>query len=225
MSPSPIDFGDLRRTTPIDDAFGLGRGRPVDRHYIEGFLERHAADVRGRVLEVGEDAYTRRFGGERVTRSDVLHADASNPQATIVADLADGRGLPDAAFDCFVCTQTLTYVFDLPRAMATIARILAPGGVLLLSVPGISQLSPYDHARWGEHWRFTVDSLTRLLGDAFGGGGGGGGANVEVESHGNVLAAAAFLYGLATCDLDLAELDARDERYPLIVTGRARRAA
>ena len=47
------DLGDLRRLTPIDSGFGLGRGNPVDRHDIEDFLRRHAADIRGRVLEVG----------------------------------------------------------------------------------------------------------------------------------------------------------------------------
>ena len=75
-STATLDLGDLRRLTPIDSGFGLGRGKPVDRHYIEDFLRRHAADIRGRVLEVGEDAYTVEYGGARVTRSDILHADA-----------------------------------------------------------------------------------------------------------------------------------------------------
>jgi len=56
---STIDLGDLRRITPIDSGFGLGRGKPVDRHYIEDFLARNRDDIRGRVLEVGEDTYTR----------------------------------------------------------------------------------------------------------------------------------------------------------------------
>lgn len=211
----PIDFGDLRRLEPVDASFGLGRGRPVDRHYIEGFLARHAADIRGRVLEVGDDAYTRRFGGDRVATSDVLHVEPSHPGATIVADLTDAPSIGDARFDCVVCTQTLTYVWDLPRALRTIRRILAPGGVLLVSVPGISQTSPHDEAHFGEWWRFTAQSLGRLLGDAF------GPANADAEAHGNVLAATAFLQGLAVEDLTIAELDHRDPRYPLLVTGRA----
>lgn len=61
MNPDrePIDFGNLRRLSPIDAAFGGGRGKPIDRHYIEGFLQRHAADVQGCMLEVGSDDYTR----------------------------------------------------------------------------------------------------------------------------------------------------------------------
>ena len=200
-------------------AFGLGRGKPVDRHYIEAFLRRHAADIRGRVLEVGEDAYTVEFGGARVNRSDILHADDSNPRATLIGDLADGGTLPSAAFDCFICTQTLTYIYDVQRAVRTIHRLLAPGGVLLATVPGISQMSPYDRDRWGEYWRFTAQSLGRLLGEAF------GSAHVEVEAYGNVLASTAFLQGLCAGDLSAGELDHRDQRYQMLVAGRAVKAS
>ena len=214
-STATLDLGDLRRVTPIDSGFGLGRGKPVDRHYIEDFLSRHGADIRGRVLEVGEDAYTVEYGGARVTRSDILHADASNPRATLIADLADGGVLPSDSFDCFICTQTLTYIYDVQRAVKTIHRILAPGGVLLATVPGISQMSPYDRDRWGEYWRFTAQSLGRLLGEAF------GAANVEVEAYGNVLASTAFLQGLCAGDLSRDELEHRDQRYQMLVAGRA----
>jgi SAM-dependent methyltransferase len=217
-SHSTLDLGDLRRLTPIDSGFGLGRGKPVDRHYIEGFLRRCAGDIRGRVLEVGDNSYTREYGGARVTRSDILHADESNPQATLIGDLADGNGLPGESFDCFICTQTLTYIYDVRRAVATIHRLLKPGGVLLATVPGISQMSPYDRDRWGEYWRFTAQSLGRLLGESFGSG------QVEVEAHGNVLASTAFLQGLCVDDLSNDELDHRDQRYQMLVAGRAVKA-
>ena len=214
-SSAAVDLGDLRRVTPIDSGFGLGRGKPVDRHYIEGFLQRHAADIRGRVLEVGEDAYTVRYGGPRVASSDILHVDASNPRATLIGDLAEANDLPSGTFDCFICTQTLTYIYDVQRAVATIHRILGPGGVLLATVPGISQMSPYDRDRWGEYWRFTAQSLGRLLGESF------GSEHVEVEAHGNVLASTAFLQGLCVDDLRPDELDHRDQRYQMLITGRA----
>ena len=209
----PIDFGELRRLDPVDAGFGGGRGRPIDRHYIEGFLARHAAAVHGRVLEVAEDRYTRRFGGDRVSASEVLHRDASNPRATFIGDLADGATLPSGHFDCFICTQTLQYVFDVRRAVATVHRMLKPGGVWLLTVPGISQISPYDRDRWGEHWRFTPQSVKRLLAEAF--------SDFEVRAFGNVLAATGFLQGLACEDLTADELDHVDDRYPMLVTARA----
>ncbi len=218
-APLAIDLGDLRRVTPIDSGFGVGRGKPVDRHYIESFLRQHAVDIRGRVLEVAEDRYTEQFGGSRVTERDILHVDESNPRATLIADLADADDVPGDSFDCFICTQTLTYIYDVKGALATIQRILKPGGVLLATVPGISQMSPYDRDRWGEYWRFTAQSLGRLLGDAF------GNQNVTVESYGNVLASTAFLQGLCAGDLSRNELEHRDQRYQMLIAGRAVKAA
>lgn len=212
---SPLDLGDLRRVTPIDSGFGRGRGKPVDRHYIEDFLLRHAGDIRGHVLEVAEDAYTVRFGGANVGTSDILHVDDSNPRATLIGDLGSVNHLPANSFDCFICTQTLTYIYDVQRAVATIHRILKLGGVLLATVPGISQMSPFDRDRWGEYWRFTAQSLGRLLGESF------GSEHVEVEAYGNVLASTAFLQGLCTDDLRKDELDHRDQRYQMLIAGRA----
>ena len=214
-APPVLDLGDLRRVTPIDSGFGLSRGKPVDRHYIEDFLQRHASDIRGRVVEVAENGYTRRFGGDRVERSDILHVDDSNERATLVGDLAEPNDLPADAFDCFICTQTLTYIYDLQQAVETIHRMLRPGGVLLVTVPGISQMSPYDRDRWGEYWRFTAQSLGRLLGKPF------GSENVAVEAYGNVLASTAFLQGLCVDDLRRDELEHRDQRYQMLVAGRA----
>ena len=51
--------------------FGHDRGLPIDRHYVEGFLARYAADIQGRVLEIGDDAYSRRFGAARITQQDI----------------------------------------------------------------------------------------------------------------------------------------------------------
>ena len=209
-----IDFGDLRRTSPLDRHFGYGRGRPVDRAYIEAFLEREQAAIRGHVVEVGEATYTRRFGADRVTRSDVLHVDPEAPGATVIADLADADHVPSDAFDCIVLTQTLQLVYDLPSAVRTLHRILAPGGTLLATAPGLSQL---DEGVWRDSWfwGFTAASLTRLFAEAF------ASPDVTIEAHGNVLAAVAMLEGVASAELRQAELDADDPRYPVILTVRA----
>jgi len=47
---------------------------------------------------------------------------------------------------------------------------------------------------------------------------------VKVTAHGNVLAATAFLQGLALEELRPADLDFNDPSYPVIVTGRAVKA-
>ena len=213
-----IDWGDLRRREPVSRVFGLDRGSPIDRYYIERFLSTNALDVRGRVLEIGDDTYTRRYGGERVTASDVLTVTDGNRCSTLVADLADANCVKSNTFDCIICTQTLQFIYDVQAAASTLHRILAPGGVLLLTVPGISQISRYDMDRWGEYWRFTHLSAMRLMEEVF------PAEHIQVETHGNVSASIAFLHGLCAGDVGQAELDEQDWDYPLLITVRAVKA-
>lgn len=214
-----VDLGDLRRTTPLSDYFGFDRGTPIDRVYIERFLRRHRADVRGRVLEVKDRGYTTRVGGAAVERSDVLDVDAGNPAATVVADLERPAFVPADAFDCFILTQTLQLIFDTRAALTAAHRLLRPGGTLLVSVPGISQLDSWSLRSGGaDYWRFTSFALERLLSEAFPGG------DIQVEAVGNVLAATAFLQGMAAEELTQEELDAHDPAYELLLLARAVKA-
>jgi SAM-dependent methyltransferase len=213
-----VRFGSLRRLQPVSRDFGFSRGLPIDRYYIDRFLAEHGDDVRGRVLEIGDDSYTRRFGGERVTAADVLHVHGGNPRATFVGDLADGAGLPSGAFDCIILTQTLQFIYDLPAAVSTLFRVLRPGGVLLVTVPGISQIGA-DEWRHQWHWSLTASSAQRLFEERFGTEG------VQVGTYGNVLTSASFLYGLTAGELKPAELDHHDSDYPMLVTVRAVRSA
>ena len=214
--PGSVRLGDLERVTPLDGRWGFGRGRPIDRRFIEGFLERHRSDVHGRVIEIADDAYARRFGGD-LEGVEVLHPVAGNPKATIIGDLQDAPQIPDSSFDCAIVTQTLQLIWDVPAALATLHRILRPGGVLLATVPGISKISGYDAENSGDYWRFTRWSARRLAEDAFGPGA------VEVETHGNVLTATAFLYGMADRELTEDQLNRHDEIYQVLISIRATR--
>jgi hypothetical protein len=206
----------LRVREPVSTQFGLDRGRPVDRFYIERFLTEHKQLIRGRVLEVQERTYTDWFG-TGVERSDVLHAGPGNPEATLVGDLTTGEGIPQGAFDCIILTQTLPFIWDVPAAVRGTRSALKPGGTLLATVPGISQISREDMNEWGDWWRFTSASAKRLFDDGY------GAENVEVEPHGNVVAACALLYGLAQHELEPEELTSRQDDYEVIVTIKATR--
>lgn len=209
-----VQLDDLRRLTPISKVWGADRGLPVDRYYIEQFLSRNTADIHGRVLEMGDDVYTRRFGSG-VVRSDVLYHTTGNSKATMVLDLsADEPGEQDL-FDCIICTQTLQFIFDVPAALRTLVHLLKPGGTLLLTLPGISQIDRPAFDDWSDYWRMTTRATERLLAPLF------PSSNVTVESHGNVLTAIAFLHGLAAEELTRSELDHQDLNYQLLVTARA----
>lgn len=209
-----VRMGRLRRTTPIDPQWGSGRGTPIDRIYIEQFLERHLDDIRGRALEVKSPRYLDRYG-DRVEHVEILDIDASNPRATIVADLQQGSEIASDAYDCAILTQVLHFVFDVPAALRTLHRILAPGGVLLATVPGITRVPAHEAERSTDWWRLTAVSARRLAGDAF------GAEAVEVETFGNVLSASALLYGLAAEELRASELAAHDPAYEVTIGIRA----
>jgi glycosyltransferase involved in cell wall biosynthesis/SAM-dependent methyltransferase len=210
-----VRFGDFNRTSPVSPDFGFGRGTPVDRYYVEAFLAAHAGDIRGRVLEVGDASYCSRFG-TGILQQDVLHIAADNPGVTIVGDLSVPSVLPEGAFDCLVITQTLHLIYDMQAAIAEMHRALKPGGVLLLTSPGISQV---DRGEWGAtwFWSITQSAAQRMFADVF------GAANVAVDARGNVYAAVSFLEGLALEEVDAAKLEVRDACYPVIVTVRARK--
>ena len=216
--PGNVSMGVLRRLEPLSREYGFDRGTPVDRHYIERFLAGRSGDIRGRVLEIGDDTYTRRFGGGRVRASDVLNVYPAGGSTTIVSDLASGANIPDDAFDCMIVTQTLHLIWDVAAGVRTMRRVLKPGGVLLLTVPGtISQL---EQGQWRStwYWGFGPLAVQRLFGEIF------GPANIEMTVHGNVLASTAFLQGLAAEELEPAELDTKDPLYPLLITVRAVKA-
>jgi SAM-dependent methyltransferase len=208
------DWGTLRRLEPVSRVFGFDRGLPVDRYYIEEFLSRWARDIAGRTLEIGDDAYTRRYGGDRATHRDVLHVHDRNPAATIVGDLVSAPHIPDETFDCLVLTQTLHLIYDLDAAVRTIYRILRPGAVVLATFPGISQLSVDDwRATWG--WGLSCRLAEQIFGRHF------DKANIAVHRYGNSLAAACFLHGLAADELSRERLDAPDRDCELLIGVRA----
>jgi hypothetical protein len=206
-----------RTLEPFSRRFGLDRGQPIDRCYIESFLAEHAACICGKVLEIGDDSYSRQFGGSRVTHQDVLHVVPGFPGATIIADLVDAPHLPSQTFDCIIFTQTLHYIFDAGAAVATLARILKNRGTLLLTVPGISPICRDQANREADCWRFTGSSVRKLLTRHF------PGCSIDIRTFGNVRSATAFLEGRAMHELTRRELDHFDPDYPLIIAAAVRR--
>jgi len=208
--------GFMQNVQPVSEAWGADRGTPIDRYFIERFLERHRTDIAGRVLEVRDSRYTLRFG-TNVQSIEVLDVESSNPKATIVADLSKADTIEAESFDCFVLTQTLQYIGDLAAALGHARRILRPGGVLLATVPGITRVDTRHADR--DLWRFTPRALELLFERTW------PRDEVDVVAQGNVVAAAGFLYGLAAEELDPTQLDFLDANYPVVVCARAVRSS
>jgi glycosyltransferase involved in cell wall biosynthesis/SAM-dependent methyltransferase len=211
--PSEVEWGSLRRLEPVSRVWGLDRGIPVDRHYIDRFLARHRDAITGRLLEVKDADYTNRFGAD-VAAVDVVDIASENPAATLIADLAEPESLPPEQYDCFVLTQTMHVIYDCHAVIRNAFRTMRPGGVLLATLPCVSRID-YESGVEGDYWRFTPASARRMFEEIFGAG------HVQLATFGNLLACTAFLQGLAAEELTSDELDRSDPYFPLLVGVRA----
>ncbi len=210
-------FNDLTRNKPVSSYFGTDRGMPIDRYYIEKFLHENSKLIRGSVLEIAESHYSKKYA-TNVTSFEVLHIDKNNKNATIIGDLSNHETLPADKVDCFICTQTLNFIFDVSKAVAGSYILLKEGGYFLGTVAGISQISRYDMDRWGDYWRFTSLSIKKIFDQIYGEN------NVEIFVYGNVLSSVAFLQGLAIEDLpDISLLHKNDPDYQMLICIKARK--
>ena len=209
-----VQFGDFERMVPISRDCSAERGTPVDRYYVDDFLASHESDIRGRVLEVGGDTYTKWLGGDRVTQAQVLNIEPGN--AAFMDALMKSLVDDSSRFDCVLLPQTLHSVYNICAAIRRTHTLLAPGGVVLATLPGISQLS-LDRDAESQCWGFTARSARLTFEEAF------SPDNVSVVARGNVLASIALMQGLAAGELTANELDHVDPAYEVIVGVRASR--
>lgn len=73
----------------------------------------------------------------------------------------DAQVLPfgDHVFDCVLLSEVIEHVPDAPKALAEIARVLRPGGVLLITWPFMYMM----HEVPNDYVRFTEFGMARLL--------------------------------------------------------------
>lgn len=95
-------------------------------------------------------------------------------EATYESMSVTDLSFPDARFDTVICVEVLEHIPDDARAVREFARVLKPGGRLVVTVPGKEDLTdeeeearyaaaePLEHVRSG----YTVDGLRALLTDA-----------------------------------------------------------
>jgi hypothetical protein len=177
---------------PIGRDWGFERDQSIDRYYIERFLEAHASDVRGRVLEIQDSSYADKFGTAHVNR-DVPDTDGANPRATIIGDLARTQRLP-MGFRLLHVDRDSAAGIRVPAAVRSLHHVLKLGGLALVAVPGMSKFC------WEEMGAVVIIGASpavaqKIFASEF------PAANLVVVTYGNVLAAIGFLHGLAAEEL------------------------
>jgi SAM-dependent methyltransferase len=200
------------RSKPVSDVFGLDRGSPIDRFYIEFFLEKYKKYITGNVLEIADNTYTKKFGQDRNINSFILdYSGANNSRNIINLDLINTDSVPENKFDCIICTQTLNFIFDFNKAIDSLHKMLKINGTALVTVAGISQVSKYDADRWGDFWRFNPMGIEKCFINKF------GKSNVVACVYGNNYSATMFLNGFCFEECNKNKLLYSDKNYPLII--------
>lgn len=194
---------------PFNRNFGFSRGLPIDRWYIEKWLSRNSSYIKGDVMEIAEDTYTRRYGQDGSYKAHILNVTPMG-EGIIVGNLETGEGISGDSIDCFILTQTLGFIYDFNSVLDNLYRMLRKGGVALITTGGISQISRYDMDRWGHYWWFTSLSLKKMIENSkFG-------KDYVMETYGNVKVACAMLYGMAAEELTADELEYQDNDYEVL---------
>lgn len=196
---------------PVSNSWGMERGTAIDRYYIEGFLKMNSDSIRGTVMEVGTDAYTKIYGGNKVDNSIVLDVNGDN-ENTIKGDFETGVGITENMVDCLICTQVLQYIFDVPKALNNIYKMIRPNGTILITVPGIRSIYSKRDLTWEEFWSFTKTSMERICSVICNEN------DFQVEAYGNAKIATSYLYGLCMEDLSSDDFKYNDDRFPFLIT-------
>jgi len=207
-SKTPIDVY-LLKGYPLERDFGSKRGQPLDRYYIDLFINQKKDLIKGRVLEIGDDRYSKRFIS--APQRNVLRGRKNRGYKNYNGDLLNFATLKDIGqFDTLIITNVLNFIFDYDEAIKNIAKLTSKGGKCLFTVSAFSGISKFDNDRWGDYWKFSQKSLGQILKKYF--------SNIEIDSFGNASVSASFVLGLVTEDIPNTTLEIKDKNYPIIIT-------
>lgn len=202
-----------KQVKPLSQNFGFDRGGSIDRYYIEKFLESNKSDIKGKVLEILNDNYTKKFDSG-VTKNDILDIDTSNKKANIHGDLRKLDKILDNSYDCVILTQVLQFIDNYQLAIAEIKRVLKPGGVLLVTLPTMSRVD----CRAGvedDCWRWTKAGAKYIFSPVF------DNRNLEIKAYGNVYTGLMFWIGGGIKEISNKKFKYNDPNFPVLITVKA----
>ena len=197
---------------PVDAMYGMRRGVPIARYYIDRYLEKIANTIHGDVLEFGEPTYCAGLN----CKYETISIDETNTSATLHMDICDESvvSIRQHYYDFIICTAVLQLVPDPQRAINNMHGMLKPGGTLVLAEKCVSMIDPWFASI--DKWRFTPAGMRALLASF---------ANVDVSGFGNLYTMCAYLTGMASGEIPTAKLEYHDSSYPIVSIAYASDAA
>ncbi len=211
--PGNLWIKDLNRTTPFNKTAGTAGGGAIDRYYITEFLNQNAVCIAGNVLESLNASDAGGWGGASINSSKLLINNGEG-QPVIIPESGTTRQKQTPQYDCILLVQFLHQVYDYKKMMRFCFQSLKKGGVLLLTVPGISTTGYGGRNDDTPYWNFTGNAINRFLAEYF------NPADIRVTTYGNVLAATALLHGIGASALTPLELSENDPNYQVIVAAK-----
>lgn len=208
LKPTDSYWFATKTVKPLSRKFGIDRGTPIDRFYIDQFIKGNNKCIKGVCLEIGDDRYISQFG-KGVTRTDVLDI-VPRKKVTVIADLRSMPHVKSNTYDCIILTQVLGMIDDLDSVISELYRVLKKGGVLLITTSALSPCIDYDLS----FWRFTVASLRYILAKQF------DNKKILVKSYGNALTSQLFYVGGVQEDIDMDKLSYNDKYFPTIIVAK-----
>ncbi|MGR4854902.1 class I SAM-dependent methyltransferase [Streptomyces violaceus] len=201
-SVGEIDWGQLRRLTPICPDFGISRGTPIDRHYLNQFIAEIRDLVQGDVVEIGgndgnKDVYgfTRTSGYRGL---DIREA----PGVSLVGDAADPGIIPADSLDAIIAFNVLEHTARPWQVVDNMRQWLRKGGRAYCMVPSAQRL----HGAPEDYWRPLPAALREMF---------GAWSEQTVYQYGNPMSVIASLMGVAAEELDTLELSTYHPAYPV----------
>lgn len=200
--------------SPISTKYGFDRGTPIDRYWIEDFLKKNKKFIKGRCLEITDSTYSRKFGGSKIKKIDVLDINRKNRKANVYGDLRNLKDkISDNTYDCIILTHVLGLIDEVDKAVSECERILKPGGTILATS---SSFSPVIDIK-KNYWSFKPAGFEYLFSKHFKKN------TIHVRSYGNVLAGQCFWVGMAQEEISRKALKFNDTRFPCIVAARVQK--
>ncbi|MEH1795759.1 MULTISPECIES: class I SAM-dependent methyltransferase [unclassified Nostoc] len=204
LSPATgsIDWGDLKKTVPICQAFGLTRGTPVDRYYLSKFLKEIQPQIGGNILEIGgtpkdKDFYQINQGASY----QILNLEAG-PGVDIVGDAHDVSVIKPESFDSVIIFNVLEHCYAPWIVVENIFTWLKPGGKCFAMVPSAIRI----HATPVDYWRPLPDAFVWMYKNF---------SQHKLYVYGNPTTVIASYHGIAVEELTSEELDAYHPDYPV----------
>ncbi|HAN75554.1 MAG TPA: methyltransferase [Planktothrix sp. UBA8407] len=198
-----IDWGDLKRTNPICQAFGFLRGQPIDRYYLDKFIEKIRPEIVGNILEIGAiETAKESYQLTEESSYHVLNMDRWSG-VDIVGDAHDINVIQPESFDTIILFNVLEHCYAPWIVIENIHRWLKPGGKCFASVP--SALKIHDAPQ--DYWRPLPDAFAWMLRNF---------SQQKISTYGNLITVVAAYHGIVTEELTTEELDAYHPDYPVI---------